>query len=79
MQSRRIGGRLPRVVDVDKTTSSWKQDSRRLPSTPRQTPSAPPRAPSSTTMMLNLRDNWSLATKTHWATNASLNSESFSL
>ena len=42
MQSRRIGGRLPRVVDVDKTTGSWKQDSRRLPSTPRQTPSAPP-------------------------------------
>lgn len=37
------------------------------------------RAPSSTTMMLNLRDNWSLATKTHWATNASLNAESFSL
>ena len=41
----------------------------------------PPRRPRAVLhhMMLNLRDNWSLATKTHWATNASLNAESFSL
>ena len=29
--------------------------------------------------MLSLRDNWNLASKTHWAATASINSKSFGL
>ena len=30
-------------------------------------------------MMINLRDNWCLGNKIHWATNASMNTAAFGL